>query len=399
MWAARYHERVTGDASIHHARIARMVPDLLVATATCAVSMIVMFNGGIGASRTGVAPPVVTTIALVIASTIPLVLRDRFPLAVFAVTAAATALTAAAVFPIGLPLGPGIGLYTVAVHRPRLSRVGARRTGVVAAGFALYLGGAALHLSRAPWAEALHGGLLWTALWFAGERTRLQHQQIDDLTRAAARERHLAAVEERTRIARDLHDSAGHAINVIAIRAGAARLRHHDDPDRSLAALLTIEELARHTAADIDRFVGALRADGGAGDPPVPHSLSSIGSLLELHAEAGLTITVRTTGEPRPLRPSVDQAAYRIVQEALTNASRHGTGTGTLSIEHTDSTIAITLTNPTLRTDRRPLGNGLLGATERATQLGGTLHTELSDATFTLWARLPADTPTATSRR
>ena len=296
---------------------------------------------------------------------------------------------AVAVFPIGLPLGPAVGLYTLAVHRSRLASTTATRIAVVSAGLVLYLGAAAIQLSGPPWAEALHGGLLWAAFWFAGERTRLQRQQITDLRQAALRERHLAAASERARIARDLHDSAGHAINVIAIRAGAARLRHHETPDRSLAALQAIEELARHTAEDIDHFVGALRSDTDADTPPVPRSLTSIDTLVALHADAGLLVNHQISGTPCPLHPSVNQAGYRIVQEALTNASRHGQGTANLIVGYTSSAVTIDVTNPSRRNDPYRLGHGLAGATERATQLGGELLTTQRDGVFSLQARLP----------
>ncbi|MFC7106656.1 sensor histidine kinase [Nonomuraea rubra] len=119
--------------------------------------------------------------------------------------------------------------------------------------------------------------ITWAVAWFAGERTRLRREQIAELQeramraeREAEQERLLAAAEERTRIARDLHDSAGHAISVIAVRAGAARLRHHQDPDRSLRALEAIEELARQTAGEIDQIVGTLRGHGEAADEAPP---------------------------------------------------------------------------------------------------------------------------------
>src|SRR5206468_446811 len=117
-----------------------------------------------------------------------------------------------------------------------------------------------------PAPQLLHSGLAWTVAWFAGERARLRHLHMADLherasrsEREAERERLLAVAEERARIARDLHDSAGHAISVIAVRAGAARLRHGQEPDRSLLALEAIENLARQTATDIDHIVGTLR--------------------------------------------------------------------------------------------------------------------------------------------
>jgi signal transduction histidine kinase len=385
----RYDRCVTGTATIERTDRVTRSQTVLVAAAACLISVIVMFNGGVGVTHVGVAPAVPTTVLLVVASTMPLVLRDRFPLWTFATSAVATAIMAVVVFPIGLPIGPAVGLYTIAVYRSRLASTASARTTVVAAGLAIYFVAAAVRLSSPPWAEMFHGALLWAAFWFAGERTRLQRQQIDDLKQAALRERHLAAASERARIARDLHDSAGHAINVIAIRAGAARIRHHEDPGRSLAALLAIEELARQTAEDIDHFVGALRSEADADIPPVPRSLTSIDSLVALHAEAGLLVSHQISGESRPLHPSVDQAAYRIVQETLTNASRHGQGTADLIVGYTSDAVTIEVTNPSRRTDPHRLGHGLLGATERATQLGGELHTALLNGVFSVDARLP----------
>jgi len=135
--------------------------------------------------------------------------------------------------------------------------------------------------------------------WFAGERTRLRRQEIEEIEqraiqaeRDAIQDRRLALAEERTRIARDLHDSAAHAINVIAVQAGAARLWHEQDPARSRAALETIEAVARRTVAEIDQIVHSLRED----TPPTdklepPAGLAALDSLLAQHDAAGLTIT------------------------------------------------------------------------------------------------------------
>jgi signal transduction histidine kinase len=374
--------------------------DLLVAAAAFALSLAVMSNGGIWVTDEGSDRAPMTVIGLVAVSTIPLVARRRHPAEVFAVTAAATAVLAFAVHPIGLPLGPGVALYTIAADRSRASLSATGRGVLVGAGFAAYAVASALNLSEVPWSEMFHGALLWAALWFAGERARLQREQIEDLKRDAVRERDLAAAEERTRIARDLHDSVGHAINVIAVRAGAARLRHHEDPERSRAALLAIEDLARHTAADIDQFVGALRSDADDRAPLAPRSLASVGTLIELHAEAGLIVTARNTGSPVSLQQPIDQAAYRIVQEALTNASRHGCGTADLAIHFGDDAVIIEVGNTVAKPDLQPMGHGLLGATERASLLGGSVRTECRGGVFVLRAVLPYhDAPAAHAGR
>jgi signal transduction histidine kinase len=169
--------------------------------------------------------------------------------------------------------------------------------------------------------DLLHAGLACAAASFAGERTRLRGDQIADLSRRAtraeqdaARERQLAVAEERARIARDLHDSAGHALNVIAVRAGAARLRHRQDPDRSLSALSGIEQIVRETVADIDQFVGTLRrrdaaadaadmdaADGAGETVETPHGLASLATLVAKHEATGLRVTGERAGTARDL--------------------------------------------------------------------------------------------------
>src|SRR5262249_23670940 len=160
--------------------------------------------------------------------------------------------------------------------------------------------------------------------------------------REAERERLLAAAQERARIARDLHDSAGHAISVIAVRAGAARMRHQEDPDRSLRALEAIEELARKTVEEIEQIVGTLREGG----PPnafaeAPPGLASLGTLLAEHEASGLEIRFDVSGARRPLGSAVDQAAYRILQEALTNAARHGAGSARVELAFGDATVEL----------------------------------------------------------
>jgi signal transduction histidine kinase len=235
--------------------------------------------------------------------------------------------------------------------------------------------------------------------WFAGERTRLVRAQIADLrTRAeyaereAERERRLAAAEERARIARDLHDSAGHAINVIAVRAGAARLRHHQDPERSLQALVVIEEVARQTAGEIDQIVGTLREGQPAhGNVEAPLGLASLDTLIARHAEAGFDVTLTRSGTPQALCRAHDQAAYRILQEALTNAARHGAGNAQVQLAFNDEAVDLSVTNPLPLhgVSRSGGGHGLVGMRERATLLGGDLNIARTNETFQIRAWLP----------
>jgi signal transduction histidine kinase len=178
----------------------------------------------------------------------------------------------------------------------------------------------------------------------------------------------------------------------IPVRAGAARLRHHQDPDRSLAALLAIEELARQTAEDIDQIVGTLREGGPAnGVVEAPAGLASLATLIAHHATTGLNATVDVSGTPQPLGGVADQAAYRILQEALTNAARHGAGTARIELAFGDAAIDLTITNPAPAgsAPRSSGGHGLIGMRERATLLGGTLDTERAHGAFRVRARIP----------
>jgi len=180
---------------------------------------------------------------------------------------------------------------------------------------------------------------------------------------------------------------------VIAVRAGAARLRHRENPDRSLAALEAIEELARATAADIDSIVGALRdPNTPAGPVEAPLGLASLPALVAQTRQAGLDLVEATAGTPRRLASIVDQATYRILQEALTNASKHGTGTAQLDITFGDSAVRLRVSNPVANhTPTEPNGNGhgLVGIRERAALLGGNLDIEHRNGSFRIDVQLP----------
>jgi signal transduction histidine kinase len=373
--------------------------DVLIAAAVFVGSLALLRHGGIGPARPGSRELDVVGVVLAACSTVPLVAWRRFPLGVFAVTAAAGVLLAGLGFRIDLLLGPAVALYLLAASRQPQTPWTRRTTAVVVGLLAAYLAAAAAAQGAFPASELLHTGLAWAAAWFAGERTRLRREQLAGLEeralraeREAERERLLAAATERARIARDLHDSAGHALSVIAVRAGAARLRHHQDPDRSLAALEAIEQLARQTAAEIDQLVGSLREGGPAnGVIEAPPGLASLDTLITQHRAAGLGVTLETAGAPRPLGAAADQAAYRILQEALTNAARHGAGSACIELAFGDAAVELSVANPVPvgGSPRSGGGHGLVGMRERATLLGGDLHAEGANGMFRLRAWIP----------
>jgi signal transduction histidine kinase len=333
-------------------------------------------------------------VVLAALASLPLLGRRRAPLLVFVFVAVASSVLFLLGYPEGPPIGPTVALYFLALSctegLPRRAAIIALVAGLFAVHITLF----GIGRERFPGGELLLGTILWSGVWIAGDRTRLRRERIAALEeralraeREAERERRLAAAEERARIARDLHDSAGHAINVILVQAGAARLLQQQDPERAREALETVEEVARETLQEIDRLVGALRDEGRGGVEPPP-GLAALDVLVERHRATGLDVSVETRGARRALARSADQAAYRIIQEALTNAARHGSGGADVDIAFGETAVEITVTNPA-EAKAVGVGHGLVGMRERAALLGGTLETGASNGHFRLRARLP----------
>jgi len=214
----------------------------------------------------------------------------------------------------------------------------------------------------------------------------------------AARRR---AMEERLRIARELHDSLTHSISVIQVQAGVAvhlaRKRGEDVPP----ALLAIQEAGADAGRELRETLGVLRSEEDADGS----GLSQLDGLVARARAAGLPVTVTVTGAQRPLPPEADQAAYRIVQEALTNVSRHAGAAsasvhlhyapGTLSIQvDDDGKGQVTSTGTGNGTRASGPGLGLVGMRERVSALGGQLQAGPRDAGgFRVRAELPARAP------
>ena len=332
-------------------------------------------------------------------TSLPLVMWRRAPLAVFVVATSASAVLMARGYPAGPPVGPTIALYLLAASRDAARPWTRQTTAIVVGMFCVHILAFALGHGQLPEIQVAVGALVWALAWFAGERTRLRRQEIEELEqraiqaeRDAIQDRRLALAEERTRIARDLHDSAAHAINVIAVQAGAARLWHEQDPARSRAALETIEAVARRTVAEIDQIVHSLREDTPPTDKVEPPAgLAALDSLLAQHDAASLAVTVATAGERKPLPGPVDRAAYRILQEALTNCARHGAGGARVELAFGDDDLELTVSNAV--SDDAPRrangGHGLVGMRERAALLGGDVEAKRDNGAFRVRARLP----------
>jgi signal transduction histidine kinase len=321
--------------------------------------------------------------ALVLLSALPLLWRRSAPWPVLGLAITAGLLLAALDYGVHVHLGIAAALYTLAERpaRPHPRTVLA----VVAPAYAALVGLEIANLDIQPEEPVIDGALL-AAAWLVGDRRRLARQRQE-------RDRRLMVADERARIARELHDSAGHAINTIRIQAGAARVLRERDPQRSAQAIETIEAVARETIEDIDRIVGALREDASAPLEPQP-GIDGLPALVERHRAGGLDFNLTIGGDAgAPVPPAVDRAGFRIAQEALTNAARHGSGSAELTVMRTADRLELTVTNPVANgSAARPSGGrGILGMRERATLLGGSLEAGPAGAGFEVRALLPYD--------
>jgi signal transduction histidine kinase len=329
-------------------------------------------------------------VALVLLSALPLLWRRTAPWLVLGLTIAASLMLAAFDYGVHAHVGIAAALYTLAA---RPDRTDPRKALAVA--LPAYAGLVALEIANlgVEVEEPVVDGILWAGAWLAGDRRRLARQRGVDLRERYEREQRLTVAEERARLARELHDSAGHAINTIRIQAGAARVLRERDPERSAEAIETIEEVARETLEDIDRIVGALRERAAAPLEPLP-GLDALPALVDRHRAGGLDFNLRMTGDAAaPIPAAVDRAGYRIAQEALTNAARHGTGSADVTIERGAERLELTVTNPVSDgSAQRPRGGrGILGMRERAALLGGSLEVGPGGGNFRVRAVLPYD--------
>jgi signal transduction histidine kinase len=366
--------------------------DIGVALGVFVLTTLLLASGGVSGDEDARSLDALGVLLAALAS-FPLLARRRHPLAAFVAVAIPSAAIAALDYPPGPPIGPTVALFFVGFYGAR-TQVGGRLTAaVVFALFVVHVTAAGFGRDQAPVVPILFGALTWGGAWVLGDRVRLRRERIAELEertrraeRETERERQLAAAEERTRIARDLHDSAGHAINVILVHAGAARLLAQKDPARSQTALATIESVARETLREIDQLVRALREDSDAVEPP---GLAALDTLVKRHRDAGLDVDVIVHGSRRPLSPAVDQAAYRILQESLTNALRHGNGGAKVALTYGGDALEIGVTNAAPNDRPATAGHGIVGMRERASLLGGDVDFQSTNGLFRIHARLP----------
>ena len=228
-----------------------------------------------------------------------------------------------------------------------------------------------------------------------GSRLRAQQALAAQAERAEAERARRAVLEERTRIARELHDVVAHHMSLIAVRAETAPYRLSDLPESARAEFGSLSAAAREALADMRRLLGVLRHDQPAGLAPQPQ-LSDLPVLVDAARRAGVTVELSMLPALQQVPSGVGVCAYRIVQESLSNASQHAPGAAvTVSVDQDSSAVLLRVANgpggpaDSARNERGP-GDGLTGMRERVALLGGSLSAGPAlDGGFVVSAVLP----------
>ncbi len=342
--------------------------------------------------------PLALNLAALSLATLPLAARRRAPLAVTLVVFGALAARALAADPLEIypPLLAGlIASYTVAAYSSLAAALGGLAAGVGSVELAAALGSGG-DAAPDPMAAPVLLGAVWAVGRVAGSRfasARTIERQAAERDRRREEHVRLAAEAERRRIARELHDSVSHSLALIAMQAGGAQEVLRSQPDRAEASLGSIERAAREGLTEMRRMLGLMDSDsGGAALSPGP-GLARVHELVDGARRAGLEVALVTEGEPGHLPVAVDAAAYRILQEALTNAAKHaGRCRAYVILRWLPSAVEVEVVNDGAqpRPARDGGGRGLIGMRERATLVDGELEAGgLDGGSFRVWARLP----------
>jgi signal transduction histidine kinase len=242
-------------------------------------------------------------------------------------------------------------------------------------------------VSRQP--DRSWGTLLWvlitlTVAWFVGitlrrpfERARLAEERALQLERDREHAAQLAVSDERQRIARELHDVIAHSVSVMTVQAGAVRRLLRPEQEREREALLSVEATGRQALTEMRRLVGLLKEDTVMPMYAPQPSMKTLDVLVGTVREAGLPVELTVEGERRELAPGVDLAAYRVVQEALTNALKYaGPARAWVSVNWGGDELEVQVENDGQADDNGDSGSGhgLVGMQERISVVGGTFE-------------------------
>ncbi|XUL90254.1 sensor histidine kinase [Streptomyces galilaeus] len=343
----------------------------------------------------GGAPGGLTVSLLSFATALPLAVRRLWPVAVFAIVLVASCAALAAGLGPVVFLAAAYALYLVATtRRQRSDRSAVIVGGACTAGAALLTVTGGQHYTGGTLAvQLLFGLLMLGATWAAGTAVR---ERRESLRRTIVQAAEQAKVEERIRIARDIHDVVTHSVGLIAIKAGIANHVIATHPEEAKEALTVIEDISRRALRDMRATLKVLRrehVDQQQDLQPLP-GLSDLPSLVRTAEAAGVSVDLRSDCAEEP-PDGVALTAFRIVQEALTNVVKHAAPTRCLvSVTAQDGVLTIGVTDDGPGPGHRPTvpgGNmGLVGMRERAVAHGGTLTAGPGPGTgFRILATLP----------
>lgn len=355
------------------------------------------------------------------AASLPLLLRDRWPLAAWRVAVPAMILVVAVTreahaingggdanpYPPGAVLTYLLILYSVGVRCERRVSIGVWVVSV--------LGMWILHPTPSVFLGALMTGAALLYGYNVRVRRAAQRQVVEEEQRTEDERAARAVLEERSRIARELHDVVAHHMSVIAIQAEAAPIKAPEDPTVLKAELAGIRGTALEALAELRRVLGVLRNGDQAPETAPQPDLSNIDGLLASFRAAGLGVTVTTSGRPPPSLQGVGLTAYRVLQESLSNALRHAPGAAVrVHIDYRAGDLTLQVENgpPPAGHPRSPTGSpeqsgaaaahrprsgqGITGMRERVSAWGGTLTTgPTADGGFAVAATLPLAAPTS----
>jgi signal transduction histidine kinase len=336
--------------------------------------------------------------AVVLLATLPLAWRRRAPLAAYAVIVGTFSVSFGLLGAMGsffAGLVPAlIGAYSVARYADVRQ---------VLAGIALTLAAWLLLVATSEEFrnadEILFDAIVWPSTWLAGWTIRVGEERARDLGRRAERlerdreERARAAViDERARIARELHDVVAHGVSLMVVQAGAARsLLNADGDPRVLDHLRSLEASGRESLSEMRRLLTVLRDDDELALEPLP-GMDQLDALVSATREAGVDVTVQIDGRPAPLTPGIDLTAYRIVQEALTNTVKHaGPAHAQLSVRYGPDALELEIVDDGRANGHGDgTGHGLVGMRERTALYGGRLEAgPRADGGYAVRVRLP----------
>jgi signal transduction histidine kinase len=389
-----------------------LVADGLLAVLLAAFSLVALWYANRdcdGACRPGCA----AAVALVLTQTLPLAWRRRHPLAVSLVTGLATAGYGLAPYPdlaMPIPIGGVVGLYSVAAW-------GSRRAALASGAVAAVVVVVTMSLPRtdADVVDAAFVSLALAGAWLLGDRARVQRALAAELQERAARlereradEARQAVASERARIARELHDVVAHHVSMMVVQAEAGPVAVEHDPARAAGAFEAIAATGRQALVEMRRLLGMLRGDEEQAPSLAPQpGLAEVPSLVEQVGRAGLRVELVVEGTEAALPAGVDLSAYRIVQEALTNALRHGgDGRTRVLVRYGEHDLELQIHNGTESASGRRQGDsdrqirrsgrsgqGLIGMRERVRLFGGELRAGPGpNGGFTVDARIPIGT-------